>query len=82
MYGNIEYEKPFHSLSSFNESGYIENNLPLPRWEGMMRRGEPNLFTLTFTLLSSKTYSTGQALSRQGRGVILDFSASMVMNPS
>jgi hypothetical protein len=34
MYGNIEYEKPFHSLSSFNESGYIENNLPSPGGRG------------------------------------------------
>jgi hypothetical protein len=39
MYGNIEYEKPFHSLSYFNESGYIENNLPSPGGRGLSGGG-------------------------------------------
>jgi len=39
MHGNIEYEKPLHSLSSLNECGYIENNLPSPGGRGLRGGG-------------------------------------------
>jgi hypothetical protein len=71
IYGNIEYEKPFHSLSSFNGRGYIENPLPSPGGRGL-RGGGNKILLITLT----------PTLSRQGRGVILDFPGSRVMNPS
>jgi hypothetical protein len=61
------------SKSVFYSFGDIPLSGPLPlifsQLQGIEGRGNKIfLITLTFTLWSSKTYSTGQALSRQGRG--------------
>jgi hypothetical protein len=63
------------SKSAFYSFGDIPLAGPLllifSQLQGIEGRGHKGCFdTLTFTLWSSKTYSTGQALSRQGRGRI------------